>query len=113
MVKIPQGPYNYIKRYDIKIEGATHSFYTLASQDHFVAWTPDNEQQLVNIGYNGTARPTILSEITKWDVAKMLRELALIKAKKQVPLEDIVGEHDQLIKKILRDFQTYQAEVHA
>lgn len=111
--QIPQGPYNYVRRYDIGIDGTRHSFYILASKDGFAAWMPDNEQQHVNIGYNGASGPAKLNAVTRWDVAKMLSELALIKSKKQIPLEDIIGEHDQLIKRILQDFQTYQAEMHA
>src|SRR3989338_7353829 len=103
VVKIPQGPYNYVQRYSMEVGGVMHDFYTLISQDRFAAWMPDNEQQHVNIGYNGTAGPVKLDEITEWDIAKMLRELASIKAKKEIPLEDMVNLHPALVNRVLQD----------
>ena len=107
----PKAHYDAVGTYGVPINGRYYGFSTLVSRDGIVAWMPDNEQQHVNLGYNGKDGPAKLSKVSKWDVARMLGQMHLFQAKSPVPLEDILSRNRKLISTIQQDFQTYHANM--
>jgi len=98
--------------YKILINGRDYGFYTLVGTNEEVVWMPDSEQQHVNFEYNGGNKgPTKLSEVSEWDVGRMIKQMILIQTKKQTPLEDIVSRHKEVITRILQDFKMYRHQL--
>lgn len=107
MVKIQEGQYSYVNLYQIPINGRDIGFYTLVSRNGIIAWMPNNEQQNVNIGYNGAKGPAKLGEVSQIDVVNMLGQVLTFQTKKQLPLDEIVKRHMPLIEQILEDLTLY------
>ena len=111
----PQGPFTYLKRYEISINARPYGFYTLTSKDGVIAWMPDNEQQYVNPQYRGGEKPTpvFVEGANKWDIGRIIQQVMLFQTKEMIPLEDIVNKYNPLVSKILADFKSYHKQIVA
>lgn len=127
--------YQIVGRYELPV-GMGHPFVfnTLVSSDGSVAWEPDTEQQHVNPQYRTTASefdsglfdlptaeaiarisaskgsdPVTINDICTEDAGRIVSDAISFKTKRTMPLEWILAEHPELIKKILRDFSKYDS----
>lgn len=98
--------------YELKADGESHRLYTLVSKNGVVAFRPDNEnQRIFDLFRESASQPVRLHEVTREDTRRIIKLFHQGRTKKDVPLENILGENIGLDLKMLQDFEAYATKI--
>ena len=102
----PKGPFRDAGYYEIPISGGQPpiNIVTSVSADGTIAWAYPNSQNTHPQFRGGNGEePVNMGKVSLGDVARMLQQIIRFKTEEQLSLDGILGKHEFLTQRILRN----------